>query len=114
MILTREQILSFDDLRKEKLSVPEWGGDVFIRVMNGIERDAYEEWASSAGKSLKGIRGRLAALCLVNEAGERLFSDEDVDALGKKSAAALERVVTAAMKLNAVTSEDVKELEKNS
>lgn len=111
--LSRADILAVDDLKKEKLSVPEWGGEIYIRTMNGMERDGYEEWAAGAGRSLKGIRGRLAALCIVNAAGERLFSDEDIPALGQKSAAALERVVKAAMRLNAVTDDDVKELEKN-
>ena len=111
--LTKAAILAFDDLKKELLTIPEWGGDVYIRVMTGIERDKYEEWAINSGKSLQGIRGRIASLCLVDENGVRLFTDEDVDALGQKSAAALERIVTAVMKLNGVTTADIKEIAGN-
>ena len=112
-ILTREEILSFDDSKLEKVSVPEWGGDVFVRMMNGNERDAYEEWCTSVKRSLIGVRGRLAALCIVDEKGVRLFSDDDIESLGEKSAAALERIVSAAMKLNAVSDGDIEELTKN-
>ena len=111
--LTKVDILAFDDLKKEPLNIPEWGGDVYIRVMTGTERDKYEEWAINSGKSLQGIRGRIASLCLVDENGVRLFTDDDVDALGQKSGAALERIVTAIMKLNAVTAADVKEIAGN-
>lgn len=112
-ILSKKEILEFNDLKQEKLSVPEWGGDVFIRIMTGIERDKFEEWAASSGKSLQGIRARIASMCLVDETGKNLFDEGDIEALGKKSAAALERVVAAAQKLNAVSEEDVKELAKN-
>lgn len=112
-ILTKADILAADDLKKERLSVPEWGGDVYIRVMSGLERDAYEEWAIKSQSSLKGIRGRIAALCLVDENGNRLFTDADVDDLSKKSAAALERIVGAVMKLNAVSQKDIEEIAGN-
>lgn len=113
MSLTREQILSANDQKLEVVSVPEWGGDVHIRVMNGMERDAYEEWAGKADRSLVGVRGRLAALCIVDEKGVRLFTDDDIAALGCKAASALERVVSAAMRLNAVSNRDIEELTKN-
>ncbi len=112
-ILSKDDILAAPDLKTERVPVPEWGGDVFIRMMNGNERDAYEEWATQAQTSLKGIRARIAALCLVGEDGVRLFEDADIDILGKKSASALERVVGAVMKLNAVTKADLEDLAKN-
>ena len=39
--LTKDQILAADDLGVLKLTVPEWGGDVYIRVMSVGERDFY-------------------------------------------------------------------------
>ena len=45
MALTKDQILAADDMGMLKLAVPEWGGDVYIRVMSVGERDASEnEW----------------------------------------------------------------------
>lgn len=117
MPLTKDQILSADDLSTESVSVPEWGGDVLIRCLTGSERDSFEAALDSlkkSGRPLHNIRARLAAMSIVDEQGNRLFSDAEIDALGKKSSSALNRVFEAATKLSRFSEESVKELEKNS
>lgn len=113
--LTREAILEANDLRLEKVHVPEWGGDVWLRVMTGTERDNFERSVMKNGKldSLN-IRAKFAALVIVGEDGSRLFNDRDVTALGGKSAAALDRVLEAGQRLNGFSDEDVAELGKAS
>ena len=110
-ILTREQILASQDLKKERVPVPEWGGDVFVRVMTGTERDAFEETIFKGGGSNIGTRARLAALTMIDEKGQRLFTDEDVQVLGEKSAPALDRVYTASIRLIVFTDHVVVDLE---
>ncbi len=78
--------------------------------MTGGERDAFEAGTITRhGKrieqNLVNIRARLVALCVVDEKGQRLFSEADAVALGQKSAAALNRVFNAAQQLNALTEE---------
>ncbi|WP_119728335.1 hypothetical protein [Thermomonospora amylolytica] len=114
-LLTKDQILAADDLTTEDVEVPEWGGTVRVRTLTGAERDRFEEsMAQTRGKSVKtnlaNLRARLVALCVVDEDGKRLFSDSEAAALGRKSAAALDRVFEAARKLNRMTEEDVEEL----
>lgn len=112
-MLTKEQILGADDSEKMKLNVPEWGGDVFIRVMSGKERDRLE--GTFQGKiSYNNVRARIATLVLCDEEGKLLFSLDDIEALGKKSCAVLDMIFEKAMKLNRITKEDVEELGKNS
>ena len=41
-ILSKEAILAADDLPREIVSVPEWGGQVCVRTMTGTDRDAFE------------------------------------------------------------------------
>ena len=41
-ILSKEAILAADDLPREKVNVPEWGGEVLVRTMSGTDRDAFE------------------------------------------------------------------------
>jgi len=117
-MLTRDQILSADDLKRETVAVPEWGGDVLIRTMTGTERDAFEASLQGGGKSGKintaNIRARLVSLTAVDEAGGRLFADSDMATLGGKSAAALDRCSAVAMRLNGMSAKDVEELGKNS
>lgn len=121
-LLSRDEILGADDLKREAVEVPEWGGSVYVRALTGTERDSFEESImdiKQTGKSvsakviLAAMRAKLCARCIVGENGERLFSDEDVEALGEKSAAALDRVFTVAQKLNAIGEGDIEELKGN-
>lgn len=117
-ILTRDAILQAQDLPSEQVPVPEWGGEVLVRGLTGAERDAFEQSIAeqkggSVKMNLQNVRAKLVALTVVNEEGERIFSDKDAGLLGKKSAAALNRVFEVAQKLSGLTPEDVDELTKN-
>jgi len=117
-LLTRQDILSIRDIRTEVVSVPEWGGDVKIKAMSGKERDAWESALFQiSGKDVtmnkENLRAKLVALTAVDEANVRLFTEADIEALGAKSAAALDRVYQASQKLSGLTPDDIKELEKN-
>lgn len=114
-ILTRGQILAADDRKTVPVSVPEWGGDVLVRSLTGAERDKFEEGlqtvrGNKTKRNLKNFRARLVALCVVNEQGELLFSPPDIDALGGKSVAALQRVFNKCNELNGMSDEDIEEL----
>jgi|SRR6267154_1246396 len=119
-LLTRASIISAADLRTEVIEVPEWGGAVTIRTMTGVDRDAYE--ASSIitdgnGKrrvDMTNMRAKLVALTVVDDAGAPMFTLRDVDAIGAKSAAALDRIFRAAQRLNGLGADDVVAAEKNS
>lgn len=119
-MLTPDQILAADDLKRERVDVPEWGAGafVYVRTMTGTERDEFEvmeiEARKRAGTSTAaGIRGRLAAFTICDENGARLFEGGHAEALGRKSAAAMSRIFDAAARLNRITASDVQELEKN-
>ena len=113
-ILSRELILNANDLKKELVKVPEWGGEVYISMMTGESRDAWEQsLINNKGASLENIRARLVAFTAVGEDGKRLFANEDVELLGNKSGAALERCVKVAQKINRLTEGDLEDLSKN-
>lgn len=115
-LLSREQILEAKDMKTEDVPVPEWGGEVRIRMLSGTERDRFEasmvemKKDGSQKRNVENVRARLVALCIVNEAGEVMFNRADIVMLGNKSAAALQRVFNACNELNAVTEEDVEDL----
>jgi len=117
--LTADQILNAVDITYEDVPVPEWGGTVRIRGLTGTERDRYEQSllgtkGTVSVPKLAGARARLCAWTIVNAAGELEFTDAQVLKLGKKSAAALERVFDASRKLSGLSEEDVEELAGNS
>lgn len=117
-ILTRDAILQAQDLPRELVEVPQWGGSVYVRALTGAERDAFEtsiveQRGKSTKMNLKNIRAKLVALTVVDEEGNRIFSDSDASALGKKSAAALDKAFEVAQRLSGLRPEDVEELSKN-
>ena len=115
-MLSKEQILKADDSKTIELDVPEWGGTVMIGTMSGFARDQFEAaiLGKNGGANTTNIRAKLAASTLIDEEGNLLFTAKDVAALGKKSAAALDRVFEAAQKLNRISDTDVEDLAKNS
>lgn len=115
MALSRDAILGADDLKKTVVQVPEWGGEVIIATMTGAARDAWEQSLVGAkgGTNTSNIRARLIAACAVDESGVRLFTDADAEALGRKSASALERCVKAAQQLNRLTEADLEDAKGN-
>lgn len=121
-MLSVDEILALDDLPREMVSVPEWGGDVYVRTMRGDERDEFEgaEALYRRGKSkgspqmMRGFRARLLVFTVCNEAGQLLFKPEQAASLGGKSSAIVSRLFDVAAKLNGFTNADVEELEKNS
>jgi hypothetical protein len=117
-LLKRDDILQAPDLMTEEIEVPEWGGTVRVRGLTGTERDQFENSVvEMRGKKVQvemhNIRAKLAALSIVDENGRRLFSDADVEALGGKSASALDRVFSAAQRLSGLSTTDIVELAKN-
>jgi hypothetical protein len=113
--LTKEQILKASDLKSETIEVPEWGGSVNIRTLTGAERDAFEQtMVIKKGKTnLVNIRARLCAVTIVDDAGNLVFDDKDIEDLGKKSGAALDRVFAVAQRLNGFGDKDIEDLGKN-
>lgn len=116
-MLTADQILKADDLAElKKVDVPEWGDFVYVRKMNGMERDRWELMASKAvdKPSTANIRASLCAMTICDDKGKRLFTDNQISNLGSKSAVALDRVFSVAKDLNRLSDDDLDELEKNS
>lgn len=117
--LSRDQILQADDLQAEDVAVPEWGGTVRVRGLTGAERDAFEaaiveQRGRRTELNLQNVRARLVALSVIDENGERVFSDGDVRELGRKSGTALQRVFEVAQRLAGLSQRDVEELSKTS
>ena len=116
-VLSKNQILECQDLRAETVEVPQWGGSVSIRVMSGVDRDIFDAEMHASRKSgrdfMANFRARLVARCLVDEAGQRMFSETEIEQLGQKSGVALDVIFQAASKLNGLSKEAVEDLAKN-
>ena len=106
MALSKKAILAAKDTKlKGPVAVPEWGGDVYFRTISGLERDQFEDAYSE--QKMKAFRARFLVLTISDENGERLFGDNEVEALGQKSSVVINRLFDEAWQHNAFTQEAV-------
>ena len=114
-VLSREKLLGATTPPQESVNVPELGGEVLVRGMTGVERDAFEA-TLIVGKGRKrdintvNMRAKLVAYCCVDETGRRIFTDDDAVALGKVRADILDRIFSVAQRLSGVTDQDADDL----
>jgi hypothetical protein len=114
MSLSKEQILAANDASTLRVEVPEWHGDVYIRVMTVGERDAYElEYQQKKATGMDDFRTKFLVRCLVDEKGERLFTNGEITLLASKNARVVNRLWEAAIKHNDLAEEKIEELAKN-
>ena len=104
--------------RTERVTLP-GGGDLIVRGLTGRERDAFESsFFTGRGKdrqeNFDNLRARLVSLSVVDEAGKRFLSPEDVTALGEIDAEGLDAVYAVAQRLSGLSPKDVEELAGNS
>lgn len=105
----RDTILATDDLPKKKIKIPEWGVELFVASMSSGDREIWEKTA----KEVKDVRETIVILTVVDDEGKKVFTADDIPALKKKNAKALDRIAMAAIEHNKITADDIDELEKN-
>jgi len=118
MLLSKDQILNIEDTKFEDVDVDEWGGSVRIKLMSASDRDAYEASTfKMIGKEIKpdmvNARAKLVSKCAIDEDGNLLFSAGEVGKLGQKSSAAMDRLVSAARKINGMDEQAIENSIKN-
>jgi hypothetical protein len=126
-IIGKADVFKKREVRVEQVPVPEWGGDgavLLVRGMTGRERDLWEESMvapeeaptpfrkSDKPKTKKTVilenqRARIVSMCVVDEQGNRIFSDDDITALGEQDAAPLDRIYDVATALSGIGKEDI-------
>lgn len=114
-LLSKQDILKNADSKTIDMDVPEWGGSVRITTMSGFARDRFESSVigKNGGVNHVNIRAKLVAACLVDDKGELMFKEKDIDALGRKSCKALDRIFEEAQKLNGIGDTEIEDLAKN-
>lgn len=115
MRLSRDDILKADDSQPEEIDlsdIPGYNGTVLVRGMTGRERDAFEVSMMQPGRggrrelNTSNVRARLVSRCVIDDDGNRLFTDADIADLGEKNAAAVDRIYEAAARLSGMGGEE--------
>lgn len=104
----KDLILNKQDKKLTPLTVEEWGVTVHLRTWSGSERAKFQDWYKTQTDMGK-LLGMLCAMSVCDEAGNRLFTEADVDALNEKSVTALDAVAAAVLALNGITPDAVEQ-----
>lgn len=112
MSLNRNSFLSYKDLPRKEVAIPELGGAVYVRTLTARERDAFE--IANTKAHARDFRARLVVATACDEAGVDLFRVDDVAAVSNLSCSVLDPIVDAALAINRFTKGDVEAVEKNS
>lgn len=108
----RDRILKSEDLERETLDVPAWGGEVLIRELTGFERDKLTDSYIDAqvadpanpGELKQTIpenyRALICQMCIIDSDGSQIFSEADIEALQRKSARTIDFVSQAITSLS--------------
>lgn len=119
MAVTKEKILGTKPPHEEV----DWldGDTVLVSAMSGSDRDAFELENVLLGEAsdhdyghLGNFRARLLVRCIVDESGQRLFSDAEAGTLGSVWCQPLDRAFDVAKRLNGYSQKEIEDLEKNS
>jgi hypothetical protein len=119
--LTADQIFAADDQVIEPLSVPEWGGKIYVRSISAKERGRIVAEAArfreSKGKNvtfMEDFDANFVILAACDDAGSPIFSRDQKAQLLIKNAAVVARIAKRAQELAGMSKEDLEALEKNS
>lgn len=121
-LLTRAQINESVDRKWEDVPVPEWGGEVRLMELSSADRGYIEAGSVVAQgqnpqlrvESLKTYREKLVAMSMVDESFKRVYSNREMEELGVKSGAVIERLAARVQELSGMGRFAAKEAEGNS
>ena len=106
-LLSREQILGIHDLKRQEVDVSEWWGEgakVLVRELNAHERI---EFGLLFGDSITadGL-AKVVAATVINGDGAQVFTEEDVEQLGRKNGRALRAIFDAVCEISGLTEDE--------
>lgn len=114
-MLGKEEIFTTVVLKREKVEIPELGGDVYVSEMTGADSDEWEQSlvGSDGKRNLKNITAKLVVATLVNENGERIFTEDDLPRVAKLPARILNKIAIPADRINGLTGRYLEDVKKN-
>jgi len=115
-MLNRDAILKAQDLRRELVDVPEWGGEVYVRSFTALEREEVEMRSMQMvdiatgqikdARQMAGLKAWIVSRTVVDSDGRRIFTDADTDGLQGKAAEVIGRLADKATELSRLSVED--------
>lgn len=108
----RDQILNADDIDSELVEIPAWGVTVEVRSMDGRARTRLLKSTTDGNGDvdMEKVYPEMVILCSHDpETGERIFTEDDRDAILAKAAGPIELLALAAMRVSGMNGTAVDE-----
>lgn len=108
--LTKDQIFAVQ-LRTDEVPIPEWGGSIRIREMTAKEMQENGRFVIRPDGKVDYSKAvqvpvQMCLKMVVDEAGQRLFTDGDIPRLEQMHASAVTKIANAVRKLSGMVDED--------
>lgn len=114
----RERILEKDDRQSELIEVPQWGEKLKVVGMSAKERARLLRRITDTETGEMDIELMYPLLIIATahdpDSGEKVFTEDDIDALNDKSGGALEVLGSAASRLSGMAQAEVNDMGKPS
>ena len=108
--LTAEAIFAIPRTAPEAVKVAEWGGEVWVRLLTGAQRDAmFSGLKRNADDTtdMRDLRARLLSAAIVKEDGSPMFTQEQALQADDDYPAAAVRLFNIAQRINKLRPEDM-------
>lgn len=103
-VSSKEDLLeTIKALDRELVTIPSWKRKVWVRAVTEDER--HRMGLIGTKEPDRNIMATWASLVVVDEEGERYFSDKEAAGLAKSSAAAIQTIVEVSRRLSGLTKE---------
>lgn len=110
MTSIRETIFAANDIKSEKVEVPEWGVSVEVRSMTALDRTRLQGNATD-GSGKVNMTAFMSEAVIASvfdpETGLPVFEQKDRDALLTKNGAVVERLAQKALNMSGMEAESV-------
>src|SRR5689334_19311871 len=106
-MLTRDSILAANDLPTEQVPVPEWGGEGATLTVRRLSAGEFLELVKKVQADPDRAYAWWIVFTVVGDDGKRMFTDADAEALAGKCMPVIQRLFTAADRLNPTAKKDV-------
>jgi hypothetical protein len=101
--LTKREILGIQDKKIEEVFVPQWGGIVRLRSLSSEEVGQIFAFIKSRDGGFPiDFKARLLSYSICDESGNRVFTDDDIQAINNKDSAAIDLIFEVAQRLSGV------------
>ena len=106
-MLTRDAILTVNDLPSEQVPVHEWGGDGATLTVRRLTAGEFLQLLKKVQADPDRAFAYWIVFTVVGEDGKRVFTESDAEVLAGKSMQVIQRLFDAADRLNPTPKKDV-------